>query len=117
VQAELDFPGTVYGLPRGTPMPTIMARQSEFYSAHRDDQIIRSLTIAGAPPASISFEQGLEQCKVLPIGSLHGCRHEGRGKTCETGWSSAVTKGSCACAGQEGLSRYTSSPSGMSLRP
>ena len=27
MQAELDFPGTVYGVPRGTPMPTIMARQ------------------------------------------------------------------------------------------
>ena len=40
VQAELDFPGTVYGVPRGTPMRTIMARQSDFYGAHRDDQII-----------------------------------------------------------------------------
>jgi carbonic anhydrase/acetyltransferase-like protein (isoleucine patch superfamily) len=40
VQAELDFPGTVYGVPRGTPMRTIMARQAEFYGAHRDDQII-----------------------------------------------------------------------------
>jgi gamma-carbonic anhydrase len=40
VQAELDFPGTVYGVPRGTPMRSIMARQSEFYGAHRDDQII-----------------------------------------------------------------------------
>ena len=40
VQAELDFPGTVYGVPRDTPMRTIMARQVEFYGAHRDDQII-----------------------------------------------------------------------------
>ncbi|HEX5907335.1 MAG TPA: gamma carbonic anhydrase family protein [Propionibacteriaceae bacterium] len=40
VQAELDFPGTVYGMPRGTPMRTIMARQVEFYGAHRDDQTI-----------------------------------------------------------------------------
>jgi carbonic anhydrase/acetyltransferase-like protein (isoleucine patch superfamily) len=40
VQAELDFPGTVYGVPRATPMRTIMARQSEFFAAHRDDQII-----------------------------------------------------------------------------
>ena len=40
VQADLDFPGTVYGVPRGTPMRTIMARQAEFYGAHRDDQII-----------------------------------------------------------------------------
>ncbi len=40
VQAELDFPGTVYGVPRGTPMRTIMAKQIEFYGAHQDDQII-----------------------------------------------------------------------------
>jgi gamma-carbonic anhydrase len=40
VQVELDFPGTVYGVPRGTPLRTIMARQAEFYGAHRDDQII-----------------------------------------------------------------------------
>jgi hypothetical protein len=39
-QIELDFPDTVYGVPRGTPMRTIMARQAEFYAAHRDDQII-----------------------------------------------------------------------------
>jgi carbonic anhydrase/acetyltransferase-like protein (isoleucine patch superfamily) len=39
VQAELDFPGTVYGVPRGTPMRSIMARQAEFYGAHRDDLI------------------------------------------------------------------------------
>jgi gamma-carbonic anhydrase len=40
VQVELDFPGTVYGVPRGTSMRTIMARQAEFYAAHQDDQII-----------------------------------------------------------------------------
>jgi carbonic anhydrase/acetyltransferase-like protein (isoleucine patch superfamily) len=40
VQAELDFSGTVYGVPRGTPLRTIMAKQVEFYGAHRDDQII-----------------------------------------------------------------------------
>lgn len=39
VQAELDFPGTVYGVARGTPLRTIMARQVEFYGAHQDDQI------------------------------------------------------------------------------
>ncbi len=39
VQSELDFPGTVYGVPRGTPLRTIMARQVEFYGAHQDDQI------------------------------------------------------------------------------
>jgi carbonic anhydrase/acetyltransferase-like protein (isoleucine patch superfamily) len=40
VQAELDFSGTVYGVPRDTPLRTIMAKQIEFYGAHRDDQII-----------------------------------------------------------------------------
>jgi carbonic anhydrase/acetyltransferase-like protein (isoleucine patch superfamily) len=40
IQIELDFPGTVYGVPRGTPLRTIMAKQTEFYGAHRDDQII-----------------------------------------------------------------------------
>ncbi len=40
VQRELDFPGTVYGVARGTPMRAIMARQAEFYGAHRDDRII-----------------------------------------------------------------------------
>ena len=38
IQRELDFPGTVYRVPRGTPMRTIMARQAEFYGAHRDDR-------------------------------------------------------------------------------
>ncbi|MGP3951691.1 gamma carbonic anhydrase family protein [Streptomyces sp. 7N604] len=37
VQRELDFPGTVYGVPRGTSMREIMARQADFYGAHRDD--------------------------------------------------------------------------------
>jgi gamma-carbonic anhydrase len=40
VQRERDFPGTVYGVPRGTPMRTIMARQVEFYGAHREDRIL-----------------------------------------------------------------------------
>jgi gamma-carbonic anhydrase len=40
VQSELDFPGTVYGVPRGTSMRTIMARQVEFYGSHQEDQII-----------------------------------------------------------------------------
>src|SRR5688572_9522037 len=40
VQAELDFVGSVYGLPRDTPLRTIMAKQVEFYGAHRDDQVI-----------------------------------------------------------------------------
>jgi carbonic anhydrase/acetyltransferase-like protein (isoleucine patch superfamily) len=40
VQRELDFPGTVYGVPRGTPMRSIMARQVDFYGAHLDDTAI-----------------------------------------------------------------------------
>jgi len=38
VQRELDFPGTVYGVPRGTPPQELMRRQSEFFGAHRDDR-------------------------------------------------------------------------------
>jgi len=37
-QRELDFPGTVYGVPRDTSMRDIMARQAAFYGAHRDDR-------------------------------------------------------------------------------
>ena len=40
VQRELDFPGTVYGVPRGTPLREIMARQSAFYGAHLEDRLI-----------------------------------------------------------------------------
>jgi carbonic anhydrase/acetyltransferase-like protein (isoleucine patch superfamily) len=32
VQEGLDFPGTVYGVPRGTPMREIMRRQCEAYA-------------------------------------------------------------------------------------
>jgi carbonic anhydrase/acetyltransferase-like protein (isoleucine patch superfamily) len=38
VQRELDFPGTVYRVPRGTPMREIMRQQAEYYAAHRDDR-------------------------------------------------------------------------------
>ena len=38
IQRGLDFPGTVYGVARGTPMREIMARQAEFFGAHRDDR-------------------------------------------------------------------------------
>ena len=37
IQRDLDFPGTVYGVPRGTSMRDIMARQSEYYGAHAQD--------------------------------------------------------------------------------
>ncbi|MFC9975819.1 gamma carbonic anhydrase family protein [Spirillospora sp. NPDC127200] len=40
VQRRLDFPGTVYGVPRGTPMREVMARQTGFYGAHLDDRVI-----------------------------------------------------------------------------
>jgi carbonic anhydrase/acetyltransferase-like protein (isoleucine patch superfamily) len=39
VQRGMDFPGTVYGVPRGTPMREIMARQVEYYGAHLDDRV------------------------------------------------------------------------------
>jgi carbonic anhydrase/acetyltransferase-like protein (isoleucine patch superfamily) len=38
VQEGLDFPGTVYGATRDTPMRAIMSRQAEFYGAHTDDR-------------------------------------------------------------------------------
>lgn len=38
-QRELDFPGTVYGVPRGTPMREIMAGQSAFFAPHRQDTV------------------------------------------------------------------------------
>ncbi|MEV6962076.1 gamma carbonic anhydrase family protein [Streptomyces sp. NPDC051207] len=40
VQRGLDFPGTVYGVSRDTPMRDVMARQSAYYSSHRDDRIL-----------------------------------------------------------------------------
>jgi carbonic anhydrase/acetyltransferase-like protein (isoleucine patch superfamily) len=40
IQRELDFPGTVYGVPRGTPLREVMARQSAFYGAHLEDRPI-----------------------------------------------------------------------------
>ncbi|MEU9011926.1 gamma carbonic anhydrase family protein [Streptomyces sp. NPDC048479] len=40
VQRGLDFPGTVYGVARGTSMRTLMARQADFYGAHRDDRTL-----------------------------------------------------------------------------
>jgi carbonic anhydrase/acetyltransferase-like protein (isoleucine patch superfamily) len=37
IQRELDFPGTVYGIPRGTDATTMMRRQAEWFAAHRAD--------------------------------------------------------------------------------
>ncbi|HEU5107008.1 MAG TPA: gamma carbonic anhydrase family protein [Micromonosporaceae bacterium] len=38
VQRDLDFPGTVYGVPRDTPARERMARQSAWYGAHLADR-------------------------------------------------------------------------------
>lgn len=38
VQQTLDFPGTVYGVDRETDPSEMMARQSQWYGAHRDDR-------------------------------------------------------------------------------
>ncbi|WP_406635265.1 gamma carbonic anhydrase family protein [Amycolatopsis sp. WGS_07] len=40
IQRTMDFPGTVYGVPRGAPMREIMARQTRFYGAHQDDRLL-----------------------------------------------------------------------------
>jgi carbonic anhydrase/acetyltransferase-like protein (isoleucine patch superfamily) len=37
VQEGLDFPGTVYGLPRDAPATERMTRQAAWFGAHRDD--------------------------------------------------------------------------------
>jgi carbonic anhydrase/acetyltransferase-like protein (isoleucine patch superfamily) len=40
IQRELDFGGTVYGLPKGSGMRDIMRQQSEFFAAHVDDRVV-----------------------------------------------------------------------------
>lgn len=40
VQRELDFPGTVYGLARGTDATTLMRAQSAWFAAHREDRVL-----------------------------------------------------------------------------
>ena len=40
IQEGLDFPQTVYGVPRGTPARELMGRQSEWYGAHLEDRIL-----------------------------------------------------------------------------
>jgi carbonic anhydrase/acetyltransferase-like protein (isoleucine patch superfamily) len=44
IQAGLDFPGTVFGLPRPaageTLMPTAMRRYAELFGRHRDDRLL-----------------------------------------------------------------------------
>jgi gamma-carbonic anhydrase len=40
IQEALDFPGTVYGLPRSASARERMERQAEWFGAHRDDRIV-----------------------------------------------------------------------------
>lgn len=40
VQQELDFPGTVYGLPRDATATERMSAQSAWFGAHREDRLI-----------------------------------------------------------------------------
>ena len=40
VQEGLDFPGTVYGLPREAPARERMRRQADWFAAHRDDRVL-----------------------------------------------------------------------------
>ncbi|MBB1157472.1 MULTISPECIES: gamma carbonic anhydrase family protein [Amycolatopsis] len=40
LQRTLDFPGTVYGTPRDTPMRELMLRQARFYGSHQDDRLL-----------------------------------------------------------------------------
>jgi carbonic anhydrase/acetyltransferase-like protein (isoleucine patch superfamily) len=41
VQQDLDFPGTVYGQPRGDDlMARVMPRQTAWLAAHRDDRVL-----------------------------------------------------------------------------
>jgi gamma-carbonic anhydrase len=40
IQQGLDFPGTVYGVARGTPARERMERQVGWLAAHRDDRVV-----------------------------------------------------------------------------
>lgn len=40
VQESLDFPGTVYGVTRGTPATKLMSQQANWFAAHLDDRLI-----------------------------------------------------------------------------
>ena len=60
VQEGLDFPGTVYGLPRDAPPRERMERQTAWFGAHRDDRELPdplgpgrpSRRARGGPPGS-----------------------------------------------------------------
>ncbi|MER7897544.1 hypothetical protein ABTX62_15845 [Streptomyces sp. NPDC096046] len=51
IREALDFLGTMYDIPRGTPMREVTARQAGFCEAHRDDPstVRRSHCFAGLP--------------------------------------------------------------------
>jgi carbonic anhydrase/acetyltransferase-like protein (isoleucine patch superfamily) len=40
VQRDLDFPQTVYGVPRETPAAERMRRQAAWFGAHREDRVV-----------------------------------------------------------------------------
>lgn len=40
IQQTLDFPGTVYGVPRGTSMGELMQNQSSYYGEHLNDTVL-----------------------------------------------------------------------------
>ncbi|GAA2059464.1 hypothetical protein GCM10009839_82320 [Catenulispora yoronensis] len=40
IQRELDFSGTVYGVPRTMSMRDLMRRQADYYGEHRHDRVI-----------------------------------------------------------------------------
>ena len=40
IQEALDFPGTVYGLPRGASARERMERQAHWFGAHGDDRVV-----------------------------------------------------------------------------
>jgi carbonic anhydrase/acetyltransferase-like protein (isoleucine patch superfamily) len=40
IQERLDFPQTLYGMPRGTPPRELMQRQADWFAAHRDDVVL-----------------------------------------------------------------------------
>jgi carbonic anhydrase/acetyltransferase-like protein (isoleucine patch superfamily) len=40
VQQPLDFPGTVYGVDRGTDHSTLVRAQADWFGAHRDDRVL-----------------------------------------------------------------------------
>ncbi|MFF3486148.1 gamma carbonic anhydrase family protein [Streptomyces sp. NPDC002701] len=58
VQAELDFPGTVYGVPRGTSMRDIMAGQADHFGAHLADRVVEDRLIEDRPAQDRPHDDG-----------------------------------------------------------